>query len=139
MLGIGVDNLTMNEAVYRVGTSIKSGGRGMIVTSNPEMIMAAQTDMELKELIRKRLLCGGWCSVHDGWKDIAEKGSRKRVPGIDLMMNIAELSRSKGYRLFLLGGAEGVAEAAAKKDGCQRGRDDAWFFEERPDDDPCHQ
>ena len=114
VLGIGVDNLTMNEAVDRVEILIKSGGRGMIVTPNPEMIMAAQTDMELKELISKAALApaDGVGLMMAG--RILRKRFKERVPGIDLMMNIAELSRSKGYRLFLLGGAEGVAEAAAK-------------------------
>jgi len=38
----------------------------------------------------------------------------ERVTGVDLVPRLAELSARKGYRIFLLGGREGVAERAAK-------------------------
>ncbi|HEY9127503.1 MAG TPA: WecB/TagA/CpsF family glycosyltransferase, partial [Acidobacteriaceae bacterium] len=49
---------------------------------------------------------------------------KERVSGVDLVPALAELSARKGYRIFLLGGREGVAARAAAKleemyPGCQ--------------------
>jgi N-acetylglucosaminyldiphosphoundecaprenol N-acetyl-beta-D-mannosaminyltransferase len=45
---------------------------------------------------------------------ILGKPLKERVAGIDLMLQIAALSGREGHRIFLLGSAPGVAEAAAR-------------------------
>jgi N-acetylglucosaminyldiphosphoundecaprenol N-acetyl-beta-D-mannosaminyltransferase len=115
VLGIGVDNMTMDEAVRKIEGLIKTGSRSLVVTPNPEIIMAAQNDMELKQLVN-----GAALAPADGVGlmiagRILRRKFKERIPGIDLLLHIAAVSKEKGYRLFLLGGKEGVAETAAEK------------------------
>lgn len=86
-----------------------------IVTLNPEMVMAARRDVTLRESIQSAALV-----TADGvgvvWAArLLGGGQFARVTGVDLVERLAELSAQHGYRLFLLGGAEGVAAEAASR------------------------
>lgn len=114
VLGVEIDNFNMDSAVKRAEEILASKEPGLIVTPNPEMIMAAQKDIELTGIINNASM-----SVADGVGlmiagRIVGKRFRSRIAGIDLMLKLADISRDKGYRLFLLGGREGVAEKAAE-------------------------
>ena len=114
ILGVEIDNLTMGEALKKAEDLITSKSTGLIVTPNPEMIIAAQHDVELTSIVN-----GAYLSIPDGVGlmiagRILGKSFRERIAGIDMMMRLADLSREKGYRVFLLGGTEGVAEKAAQ-------------------------
>ncbi len=112
--GVQVDNVTLDEAVARVEMFIASGKSHLIVTPNPEMIVAAQDDEELRETVNKADL-----RPPDGISMVVVSrilGTplKERVSGIDLMMKLIEVSAIKGYSIFLLGSAPGVAEDAAE-------------------------
>lgn len=112
--GVQIDNITLNEAVSRVEMFIASGKPHLIVTPNPEMIVAAQDDAELREIVNKADL-----RVPDGISMVVVSrilGTplKERVAGIDLMLKLIEVSAWKGYTVFILGSAPGVAEEAAK-------------------------
>lgn len=114
VLGVEIDNFNMDGAVKKAEEILASRGPGLIVTPNPEMIMAAQKDIELTGIINNASM-----SVADGVGlmiagRIVGKKFKSRIAGIDLMLKLAGISRDKGYRLFLLGGREGVAEKAAE-------------------------
>ena len=49
--GIKVDNLTIAEALERVAEFLTLRTPHLIVTVNPELIVAAQKDLELKNVI----------------------------------------------------------------------------------------
>jgi N-acetylglucosaminyldiphosphoundecaprenol N-acetyl-beta-D-mannosaminyltransferase len=53
ILGIPVDAITMKDAVERVGAFVREGGAHAIYTPNAEIMMAAQRDHELKEILKK--------------------------------------------------------------------------------------
>lgn len=113
--GIQVDNITLNEAVARVEMFIASGKPHLIVTPNPEMIVTAQDDVELREIVNNADL-----RLPDGISMVVVSrilGTplQERVTGIDLMLKLIETSAWKGYSVFLLGSAPGVAEEAAIK------------------------
>ncbi len=114
VLGVEIDNMTMDEAVKKAEDLITSKSTGLIVTPNPEMIMSSQRDVELTNIIN-----GAYLSIADGIGlmiagRIIGKRFKQRIAGIDMMLKLADVSRGKGYRLFLLGGREGVAEKAAQ-------------------------
>lgn len=113
VLGVDIDNLDLGGAVKKAEEILLLKTPGMMVTPNPEMIMAAQEDLELTGIINNASV-----SIADGVGlmiagRIIGKRFRSRIAGIDLMLKLADISRDKGYRLFLLGGREGVAEKAA--------------------------
>ena len=85
-----------------------------VVTLNPEMAMAAQRDNALATSIIQADL-----TIADGVGIICAArlhGQRiPRVTGADLLERSAKLSAERGYRLFLLGAAPGVAASAASR------------------------
>jgi N-acetylglucosaminyldiphosphoundecaprenol N-acetyl-beta-D-mannosaminyltransferase len=112
--GIKVDNVTISEAVAKANEFITSGKPRLIVTPNPEIIVASQDDPELKEIVNSADL-----RLPDGVSmvvvsRILGNPLKERVSGIDLMLKLIELSARKGYKVFFLGGSPGVAEDAAE-------------------------
>lgn len=113
-LGVEVTPLNMDEVLLKVNKIIVDNKKGFIVAINPEKIMKAQDDDDLKKLINSADI-----KIPDGTGVvIASKlrgGSIKsRVTGIDLMKNICFTSIDQGYKIFLLGGKKEVAKRASK-------------------------
>lgn len=116
VLGVSVDNVRMEQAVRACEEAIADKSKPhMIATANAEMIMAAQQDLELFDILARADLV-----VPDGagvvWA-ARYKGSPlpERVAGYDLVQNLLKVAGEKGYRVFLLGGAPGIAEQAKNK------------------------
>lgn len=115
VLGTPVDAATMAEAVEAAGVLVERGRPSMIVTTNPELIMHAQGDPELGAI-----LDGADLVVPDGIGVVWAArllGHRvpERVPGVELTEALLALAAARGYRVYFLGAAEGVAvEAAAR-------------------------
>lgn len=114
VLGVPVDQLTMDQTLERVEAMIESGESHLVVTADSSGIVMAQTDEELMSLYRKADL-----STPDSngvvWA-MKRKGSpqRERVTGVELADRICALSPAKGWSIFLLGSEPGVAEQAAR-------------------------
>lgn len=117
ILGVGIDRVTMEEAIQRVEEMCLNGKKHQIVTPNPEFVIRAQTDREFRRILNQADLAipDGvgimWASrvltAHKDW--IPE-----RVTGTDLMIRLCELAAQKGYSVFLLGGEIGVAQRATE-------------------------
>lgn len=91
-----------------------SGARH-VVTLNPEMVMAARHDTALRDAI-----AGADLVLPDGigvvWAlRLRGEALPERVTGVDMLDAFAGLSATRGYRIFLLGAAPSVAEAAASR------------------------
>lgn len=85
-----------------------------ICTINPEFIMTARRDPRFADLLRAADLC-----VPDGigviWAARRQGGSlSERVTGSDGIYRICERAAVRGWRIFLLGAAEGVAAEAGR-------------------------
>jgi N-acetylglucosaminyldiphosphoundecaprenol N-acetyl-beta-D-mannosaminyltransferase len=84
-----------------------------LCTANPEFLIAALRDPEFR-----RILLAADLVLPDGvgllWA-ARWLGRRfpERVPGSDLIYRLAELAARRGWRLYFLGAAQGVAQAAA--------------------------
>ncbi len=113
LLGAWIDALRMEEVEERIADFVKEGAPRQVITLNPEILCRAQREPELLRLINAASLV-----TADGagivWAGrIAGRPVPERVTGIDLLLRLAARSAKEGWRIFLLGGAPGVAEEAA--------------------------
>lgn len=112
VMGIQFDNVTMEEAVRR---SLRNNGEAQtVVTPNALIAQACADDPSLYPLVNSASLV-----LPDG-AGILSAAKRSgtpligRVAGIDFAERLLAEAAKRGERVFLLGGGEGVAPAAAK-------------------------
>jgi N-acetylglucosaminyldiphosphoundecaprenol N-acetyl-beta-D-mannosaminyltransferase len=113
ILGVRIDDVTFSEMLAAVARYVESGGAHQISTVNVEYLMTAQRDAEFAKVLRHTAL-----NVPDSvgvlwaarWLG---HPLRERVTGSDGIYRVAELCAQRGFRLFLLGAAPGVADRAA--------------------------
>ncbi len=115
ILGVRIDRLTLDQAEQKIWDFLNHDKLHMVFTPNSEMIMAAREDEELKWVLNE-----GDMNTADGIgvvyaSRILGKPLRERVAGFDLAKRLLEPLPQKGYSLYLLGGAPGVAETAKQK------------------------
>lgn len=120
VLGVPLDRLTFGELLDQIGVWVREGGGArLICTANPELVMLAQRDVLFYTILRRAALVTAdgvgllWAARHLGVP------LPERVTGSDGLSLIAERAAREGWRLFLLGAAEGVAARAAER-LCQR-------------------
>ena len=123
VLGVHVDALAWRAALESITRWMEERSAGdmpriaarHVVTLNPEMVMAARVDSSLRAIIQAADLV-----VPDGagvvWA-LRRAGARQveRIPGVDLLVALAERAAGRGWRVFLLGAAPGVAEEVARR------------------------
>jgi len=114
VLDVNIDNFNIQEALKKAEELLASKEPGLIVTPNPEMIVASLKDIELRNIINNAYL-----SVADGVGlmlagRILGRKFKQRIAGIDLMLELIRVAKNKRYKIFLFGSREGVAEEAAK-------------------------
>jgi N-acetylglucosaminyldiphosphoundecaprenol N-acetyl-beta-D-mannosaminyltransferase len=117
ILGVRVSNVDVPQSLAIIEGLIESGAPQQMVTVNTEFVMAAQKDAEFKAIIHAAAL-----ALPDGvgilWAArFLGHPLKERVTGVDTVQRVAELAARKGYRLFLLGAAEGVADLCAQRLG----------------------
>ena len=121
VLGTLVDEVTLTEAVERIGGWLEERrGRPdsplrLVVTANPEYVMAARRDPTFARLVNSADLVtpDGVGLIVAG--RLLRKPFRGRVTGVALCEELFRSSAQRGWRLFLLGAGPGVAEAAAAR------------------------
>lgn len=121
ILGIPVDNMSMDEVLDAVKKGIAEGGFHQIATANADFLINSIHDEELQEILRRcdLILADGMPLV---WASrLMGTGLKERVTGSDLVPRLAELSAQHGYRVFLLGADEESSARAA-----------AWMEEHYP-------
>ncbi len=113
ILGVRVDRVTTAETLALMERWVAEGTPHQVVTVNPEFVMRAQRDTAFRVVLEEADLAlpdgAGllWASRVLGWP------LPERVTGADTLPLIAALAAEKGYRLYLLGAAPGVAEHTA--------------------------
>jgi exopolysaccharide biosynthesis WecB/TagA/CpsF family protein len=113
ILGCPVSRVTYGEWLDLIAEWVRSGGFHHVVTLNPEMIMIARRDPVFRVVVERADL-----TPPDGVGLLIAARLRgellpERVTGSDGVPLIAERAAREGWRLFLLGAAEGVARSAA--------------------------
>jgi N-acetylglucosaminyldiphosphoundecaprenol N-acetyl-beta-D-mannosaminyltransferase len=115
VLGVRVDDVTMSEALARVDEFMQEPRLHQIVTVNPEFIVSAQDD----ELFR-RALAESDLNLPDGanlLRAAQAQGTplRERVAGTDFIWYLSGLAATLGWKVFMLGGRNGVGGQAAAR------------------------
>jgi N-acetylglucosaminyldiphosphoundecaprenol N-acetyl-beta-D-mannosaminyltransferase len=113
ILGVAVDDLTEDEALARVADFIAAGGPHHVVTVNPEFVMEARRNPAFRATLAAADLAtpdGVGLLLVARWRGMPLRG---RVTGVELTSRIAAEGARRGWSLFLLGAAPGVAERAA--------------------------
>jgi N-acetylglucosaminyldiphosphoundecaprenol N-acetyl-beta-D-mannosaminyltransferase len=120
VLGVRIDRISQRQTldyidrmIARYRASNKQCPCQQIVTVNTEYIMAAQRNPTFRQCINEATL-----TVADGagivWAThYLGMPTPERVTGTDTLTVLAKRSTERGYRLYLLGAAPGVAEEAA--------------------------
>jgi N-acetylglucosaminyldiphosphoundecaprenol N-acetyl-beta-D-mannosaminyltransferase len=138
ILGVLVDDVTLDEAVAAGEALLDQGGFHYVVTPNPEFILAAEKDAEFRTVLNRADL-----SLPDGIgvvyaSKILGRPLKGRAPGADFAQKLLDRLSRTGERLYLLGAKPGVAEQAAENlckahpGLCICGVHDGYFKEDKP-------
>ncbi len=138
ILGVGFDNITMEQAVAEGVRLINTPGAHYAVTPNPEIVEVCRTDPEAMEAVRNAdLVLADGIGIIYGAKLLGTP-LKGRVTGIGFAQGLMGEMSQNGKSLFLLGAKPGVAEKAADKlraayPGLQiAGTRDGYFQEDGP-------
>jgi N-acetylglucosaminyldiphosphoundecaprenol N-acetyl-beta-D-mannosaminyltransferase len=118
ILGVPVDAIGREEALSRCERVLAQGAAAQplqIVTLNPEMVMRARRDQAFREVVQRSglvLADGAGISWAAGWLG---HPLPERVPGVELLLELCSLCARRGWSVYLLGAAPGVAEEAASR------------------------
>jgi len=117
LLGLKIDRVRVVEALAFIEDRIHRRDPAHVVTADASMVVLARQDTELLGIVNNAELV-----TPDGsgilWASrLLRKPIPERVSGVDLVAHLCRLSAAvdKGYRIFFLGAAPGVADAAAVK------------------------
>ena len=115
VLGVRVDCLDATAALKRIEELVEERGSHLVATVNPEFVMAAKKDGAFARVLDGAALC-----LPDGvgvvWAARRQGCSMPGpVTGVDLVEPIAAMCTRRGWRLFLLGAAPGVAQELAER------------------------
>ncbi|MDO8587777.1 MAG: WecB/TagA/CpsF family glycosyltransferase [Armatimonadota bacterium] len=113
ILGVGVDRVSMDDAIRRVRGFLSGNGPRMIVTADSAGVMITRKDPELLSIVRAADLVTPDSSGILMAAKLLGTPLIERVSGIDLAQEICRLCADVGLSIFFLGAAPGVAEAAA--------------------------
>ena len=109
VLGIKIDDVSINEAIDVIFSWLKSNKKHYIVTPNPEFIMTAQNDPKFKEILNKADL-----AIPDGSGLKISGKITNTTTGTDLIEEIFKKG-DKAITIGFLGGSGGVAKKAAER------------------------
>jgi N-acetylglucosaminyldiphosphoundecaprenol N-acetyl-beta-D-mannosaminyltransferase len=105
----------MQQAVAIVDDFVRGSKSSLVATANAEMVMLAQQDQDLFAILNSaELVLADGAGVVWAARRLAA-GVPERVAGYDLTQELLKHAATTGYKVFWLGAAPGVAEAAAAK------------------------
>lgn len=115
ILGVLIDDCDEEQAVGMIADFLAEQPPRMhhVCTVNPEFVMEARSNSAFRQVLRAADVC-----TPDGVGIILAgrllgRPFKGRATGVALVNRLAELSAEKGWTLYLLGAAPGVAEEAA--------------------------
>ena len=138
VLGVGFDNMTMDQAVAEGVRLMSTPGAHYAVTPNPEIIEICREDPDANQAVNNAsLVLADGIGVIYGAKMLGTP-LKGRVTGIGFAQGLMERMAENRKSLFLLGAKPGVAEKAAQKLKQQypglrvAGTHDGYFQEDGP-------
>ena len=115
VLGVGFDNLTLDEAVARGMELVCGEGTHYVVTPNPEIVEICRENPAARDAVN-----GADLVLPDGVgvvKGAAMLGTplKEKTPGIEFAAGLMGKMAQQGKSLYLLGAKPGVAELAGQR------------------------
>lgn len=113
VLGVGVSAIDMDDAIHRSDWLIRNQKRGYVCVTGVHGVMEAQSDPSLKRILNRSFMTTPdgmpmvWVGKLQGHREM------RRVYGPDFMIDFCRFSVARGYRHFLYGGNDGVADRLA--------------------------
>lgn len=113
-MNIEIDNLTMKETLKAINKLIRENQNAYVVTPNVDHLVQLDKDKELQDAYANAslILADGkpllWIAR---WYHTPIK---EKISGSDLFPLLCKMAAYKGYKMFFLGAAEGVAVKAAE-------------------------
>ncbi len=112
ILGVDVDKVTFSEALSIAEDLLNKEGASAIFTPNPEIIMMARDDAQMRKILNSADLCtADGIGVVYGSRILGDPVPQ-RVAGFDLVCALLEKISRTGDGVFLFGAKPGVAEIA---------------------------
>jgi N-acetylglucosaminyldiphosphoundecaprenol N-acetyl-beta-D-mannosaminyltransferase len=117
ILGVPFDPMTVSTAIDRIEAMVDARQPHYVVTPNVDFLVRAKRDTDLHQILvhADLVLCDGkplvWASQWLG------NALPARVAGSDLVPILLQRAAERGWKIFLLGGASGVAAEAARRIG----------------------
>lgn len=113
--GILVDQVDLHGALDRIDEFVRSGRPHQVVTVNLDFLSIADSNATFRDTLNQADL-----AVADGMPLVwlsRLKGTpiEERVAGVELVTESCRLAAEHGRKVFLLGAAPGVADAAARR------------------------
>lgn len=114
LLNTFINNVSWEEALLEIDNLIQRSTPSYITEINIDVVLKLENNLYLKKIVDQAnmTLVDGqplvWISK---WLKCPVK---EKISGSDLAEVVCEIAGKKGYRIFFLGGKEGVAEQAAE-------------------------
>ncbi len=138
VLGVGFDDLTMDEAVERGMELLQSPGTHYVATPNPEIVEVCRDNLAARQAVNGAdLVLADGIGVVKGAQMLGTP-LKGRVPGIEFAAGLMRRMAQQGLSLYLLGAKPGVAETAGKRLAEQypglkiAGTHDGYFQDDAP-------
>lgn len=115
ILGVGFDNITMDQAVAEGVRLMNTEGAHYVATPNPEIVEVCRADPEAMAAVNGAdLVIADGVGVIYGARMLGTP-LKERLPGIEFAQRLMERMAESGRRLYLLGAKPGVAEKAGRR------------------------
>lgn len=112
LLNTYINNMTMPETLENIEKMIAADKKSYVVAINVDVVMKIEEDSYLKKIVDSAdmVLVDGqplvWISKAHG------KPLKAKISGSDLVPLLCKVAAEKGYKIFIIGGKDGIAEQA---------------------------
>ncbi len=112
LLNTYVNNVSMAETLQEISRLVEEKKKSYIVAINVDVVMKIENDAFLKKIADEADL-----TLVDGmplvWISKWHKNPVKaKISGSDMVPELCKIAAEKGYKIFIIGGEDGVAEKA---------------------------
>ena len=116
ILGIEFDNYSLEEFKDRLINRLNNKLSTMVVTANPEIVMAANKDPKFMKIIRQDadLVTADGIGIVLGGK-MLKTPMKERVTGYDLFTWLLEVANLRKLRVYLIGATPAVMKITKEK------------------------
>lgn len=115
LLNTYINNVTMSETIEAIEQMIVADKKSYVVAINVDVVMKIEEDPYLKKVVDSAdmVLVDGkplvWISKLHG------KPLKAKISGSDLVPILCDVAAEKGYKVFIIGGKDGIDEQAKQR------------------------